>query len=562
MTQSARADLIITGRVATLAGDSGWGWQQGVAVSGGRVLGVGRQSELEALAGPQTTWWRLTDEQVVLPGITDAHLHLMLLVVAETQIDLTGLDRDATLATIAAAHNARTAGGDGSGWLLGHGWSMHDLGGWPDAEMLERVAPGRPVALYAHDHHSRWVSTEAMRRAGIDGARGAAAGALVRRDASGTPTGILHEGGSGLVDVAIPDPPRDVLTAGLTSVAHRLASLGLTGCHDPGELNDDALMKRGPLIYRELAEEGRLPLRVHASIRSPQLTRALEIGWLSGESVGRYTAGWLKLFADGSLGSRSAALLEPYLDRDENPPTGGPRGMVITDTDELRELLTTAAGGGIVGQVHAIGDAAVRSALDVFEDLPAVDRPLMRRIEHAQLVDPDDQPRFGRLGVAASVQPVHLRSDADQERVAWGVRAEESFPLRALLADGALIPFGTDAPVEPPDPWPGIAVAVARRDPFDPDAVPVGVDHAIPIERAIRAACLDPALVAGKWDVGRLLPGYVADLIVVPSEAFGEPFDARTVAQIRPAATLLDGEVVHRSDGLEHLVDTGRAPRR
>ena len=506
---------------------------------------MGPQSQLEAFAHSATKWARLGDDHVVLPGITDAHLHLMALVLAETQTDLTGMALDAALGALATAHAERVAAGDADGWLLGHGWSMHDLGGWPDADMLERVAPGRPVALYAHDHHSRWVSHAALRLAQVAGPRGDAAGSLVRRDEHGRATGILHEGGAALVDDAIPDPPRDVIVDGLQSVARRLVSLGLTGCHDPGELNDDALMKRGPLIYRDLAADGRLPLRVHGSIRSPQLDHALDIGWRSGESVGRYTAGWLKLFADGSLGSRSAALLEPYLDIDDNPPTGGPRGMVITDADELRELLTRAAAGGITGEVHAIGDGAVRTALDVYEGLPEVDSPLMRRIEHAQLVDPADQPRFGRLRVAASVQPVHLRSDAAQERAAWGMRAEESFPLRALLEGGALIPFGTDAPVEPPDPWPGIAVAMCRRDPFDPDAAPVGVDHAISIERAVRAACLDPALVAGKRDRGRLLPGYLADLIVVPSLVAQEEPDSAAVAAVRPTATLIDGQLVH-----------------
>jgi predicted amidohydrolase YtcJ len=319
----------------------------------------------------------------------------------------------------------------------------------------------------------------------------------------------------------------------------------VTGCHDPGELNDDPDMARGPLIYRDLATEGRLPLRVHASIRSPQLGRALEIGWRGGESLGRYTAGWLKLFSDGSLGSRSAALLEPYLDAATNPPTGGPRGMIITDAQELRSLLVAAAAGGIAGEVHAIGDAAVRTALDVFEGLPVVDGPLMRRIEHAQLVDPADQPRFGKLGVAASVQPSHLRSDAEQERLAWGDRAENSFPLRTMIESGALIPFGTDAPVEAPDPWPGIAVAVARRDPFDAQAVPVGMNQAISLERAVRAACLDPALVAGKRDVGRLLPGYLADLIVVPSLVADDDPRPADLASIRPVATLIDGEFVH-----------------
>jgi predicted amidohydrolase YtcJ len=547
VSQDRRADLIVSGRVATLAGESGWGWQSAIAIQGGRVIAVGAQSELESLADSGTRRVKLAADQIVLPGITDAHLHLMTLILAETHLDLTGMDLGAALRAIGAAHHERSAQGDDDGWIQGHGWSMHNLGGWPDADSLERVAPGRPIALYAHDHHSRWVSNAAIRLADIDGARGDAAGDLVRRGEDGNPSGLLHEGAAALVDVAIPDPPRDVLVAGLNAIARRLASLGLTGCHDPGELNDDQVMKRGPLFYRDMAAREQLPLRVHGSIRAPQLDRALDIGWHSGEQLGRYTAGWLKLFSDGSLGSRSAALLEPYLDVDVHPPTGGPTGLVITDAAELHELLMRAAAGGITGQVHAIGDGAVRMALDVFGAIPDVDSALLRRIEHAQLVDPADQPRFGALRVAASVQPVHLRSDALQEREAWGARAEESFPLRTLIETGALIPFGTDAPVEPPDPWPGIAVAVARRDPFDSRAVALGVKHAISVGRAVRAACVDPALVAGRNDLGRLLPGYVADLIVVPSFVAHDDPDPAALASVRPSATLIDGEVVHGS---------------
>ena len=263
--------------------------------------------------------------------------------------------------------------------------------------------------------------------------------------------------------------------------------------------------------------------------------------------------GWLKLFADGSLGSRSAALLEPYSDAQVNSPTGGPTGMFLTGSDELVGLLLRAQAAGISGQVHAIGDAAVRMALDAFEATAAGSggeptNALMRRIEHAQLVDPEDVPRFGELGVAASMQPVHLRSDAAPARVAWGERSENTFPLRGLIDGGALIPFGTDAPVEPPDPWPGIAVAVARRDPFDPDALPTGRRQAIELARAIRAACLDPALVAGQPDVGRLLPGYRADLLVVPADGWRDRVEVRAIAGTRPLATLIDGEVVFRSD--------------
>ena len=453
MSDRPRAELIIAGRVATLAGESGFGWQPGLAVAGGRVIATGNPADLAGLAGSATKVWRLPTDQLVMPAITDAHLHLMTLVVGVRQIDLTGLDRDATLSAIGARHRAMATAGDTRGWLLGHGWSAHGLGGWPDATMLETVAPGRPVVLAAHDHHSRWLSAAALRAAGIDASTRDPEGGVVRRDARGQPTGILHETAGTLVEHAIPDPPAEEIERALAAAAQDLAELGVTGCHDPGELTADTQILRGPLLYRRLAEEGRLPLRVHASIRAPQLERAIALGLRSGQRVGRYTMGWLKLFADGSLGSRSAALLAPYADAQANPPTGSPTGMYLTQPEELAELLARAEAAGIRGQVHALGDGAVRSVLDVFEALaqPAGEGfgGLMRRIEHAQLVDPADQPRFGRLRVAASVQPVHLRSDGAQIRAGWGERSAQSFPLRGLLDGGALIPFGTDAPVEP-----------------------------------------------------------------------------------------------------------------
>lgn len=549
MSDRPRAELIITGRVATLATESGFGWQPGLAIAGGRVIAVGRPDELEVLAGPRTKRWPLAADQLVMPGITDAHLHLMTLVLSAAQLDLTGLDLAATLSAIAARHATMAEAGDADGWLLGHGWSMHDLRGWPDAHMLERAAPGRPIALYAHDHHSRWLSVAALRAAAITDATVDPVGGLVRRDAGANPTGILHETAGTLVEHVIPDPPRAQIERALNEVAGHLAALGVTGCHDPGELGGDAAMSRGPLFYRRLAEAGGLPLRVHASIRAAQLDRAIELGLRSGQATGRYTMGWLKLFADGSLGSRSAALLAPYSDAAVNPPTGGPAGMYLTQPTELAELLWRAEAAGISGQVHALGDAAVRTVLDIFDALaPAPTLPLMRRIEHAQLVAPADQPRFGRLHVAASVQPVHLRSDAGQVRIGWGDRGEQSFPLRGLIDGGALIPFGTDAPVEPPDPWPGLAVAVVRRDPGDSAAKPLGAPHALDLARVLRAACLDPALAGGDTDLGRLVPGQRADLLVVPAAGLGAPVNAAALAATRPLVTLLDGEVVHRDD--------------
>jgi predicted amidohydrolase YtcJ len=538
------AELIIEGRVATLGGSAGFGWQAGLAIAGGQVVACGSARDLDALSGPATVRWRLGAELAVMPGITDAHLHLLALVVGEGQLDLGPAGTlDATLALLGEEHRRRTELGD-DGWLLGHGWLLDRLGGWPDADMLQRACPGRPVALYSHDHHTRWVSHAALRAAGIDGATADPEGGLIRR-LDGAPSGILHETAASLVDHAIPPPMDEQLEASLRRVAAGLAAEGITGCHDPGELDRDPSFTRGPLFYRRLAEKAGLPLRVHASIRAPQLERAIELGLRSGEGIGRYTMGWLKLFADGSLGSRSAALLEPYEDAATHPPTGGPAGMFLSSADELRDALVRAAQHGICAQVHAIGDGAVRTVLDVLADVPA--GRLARRVEHAQLVDPADVPRFGRLAVAASVQPIHLRSDADQARSAWGARSENAFPIAALAGGGALIPFGTDAPVEPSDPWPGIAVAVCRRDPFEAAGQPLGPQHALSLERSVRAACLDPALVAGVGDLGRLLPGYRADLIVVAAHALVEPIDPALLASTRPLATMIDGEVIHQS---------------
>lgn len=569
------AEIVITGRIATLAGDDGFGWQPGLAIAGGRVVAVGDEPALEALVGPRTSRWRLADDMIVMPGITDAHMHLMNLVLAERHVNLTGTSVDDALAQIGARHREMVAAGDAGGWLLGHGWSLHSLGGWPDGAMLESVAPNRPIALYAHDHHTRWVSRRALELAGVDGSSGDPAGGLIRRDIDGRPTGIMHEVASVLVDPHIPNPSSDEIASSLERVSATLHGLGLTGCHDPGELTSASDIERGPVFYRAAAARGRLPIRVHSSVRAPQLERAIELGLFSGQGTepeagldqraamraARYRMGWLKLFADGSLGSRSAALLAPYADAAINPPTGGPTGMVLTDAHELAELLVRAAAAGIGGQVHAIGDAAVRTALDVFATTraasPATDastgprRRMMPRIEHAQLVDPADVARFGALGVAASLQPVHLRSDAAPARAAWGDRSENTFPLRALVEAGALIPIGTDAPVEPADPWPGLAVCVVRRDPFSPDQEQTGAHNAIGLARAIRAACLDPALVAGEGDLGRLVPGYRADLLVVPASAWREPFNAAAFASIRPLATLIDGEVVYRGDNFD-----------
>ena len=548
---SPRAERLLTGRIATLAGEHGFGWVEALATSDGRVLAAGSRGEVEALAGPQTVRWDLPPDLAVVPSLTDAHIHCVDAALAADQPDLTGLDREGVMAALGSAHEALLERGDEDSWLLGHGWTFDALGVHPDATWLDEAAPGRPVALWAHDHHSRWLSARAVQIGGL-AAMGDPPAGRIERDEEGRPTGVMYEAAAGLIDACIPTPSAGDVDQALGAYARTLAALGVTAVHDPGGVAPDPALSGGPVHYREMARGGHLPLRVVASVREDQLERAIEIGFRSGQRVegderGRYRDGWLKLFSDGALGSRTAALLQPYeTDELAGPPPGGPSGLPLRTREQLAEVATRAAEAGIASEIHAIGDGAVRTVLDVIESLPAVDGA-MHRVEHAQLIDPADVGRFGAAGIPASVQPCHLLSDAAAMRAAWGDRSAQAFPLAALDEAGALLPFGTDAPVEPADPWRGMAAAVTRRGPGWAASEAFHSEQALTLERALRGACLDGPRSARIRDQGHLATGARADLLVLPAALFDGPPDPDVLAGIRPLITLLDGEVVYRA---------------
>jgi hypothetical protein len=582
-------DLIVSGRIATLAGSTGFGWAEALAVSRGRVVAVGSRADVEVLAETSTRRWRLAPGSVATPSITDAHLHLALAALAADQPDLSGLDLAGVATALAAVDRQRRARGDRESWLLGHGWSFERLGSRPSAALLDRAADGRPVALWAHDHHSRWVSSRAVALANLAD-QPDPPGGRIDRDADGRPTGILFERAAGLVDAAIPTPDGETVSAAVIAYAAELARLGVTAVHDPGGVAPDPAMIGGPTLYRSLALAGRLPLRVMACIREEQLGRAIEMGFRTGRTEaalsaaggpasGRYLDGWLKLFSDGALGSRTAALLEPYERGDPaGPPPGGPRGLPLHESDELAALAGRAAQAGIASQIHAIGDAAVRTVLGVLADVPHV-AGAWHRVEHAQLVHPDDVARFAALGVAASVQPCHLLSDASAVRVAWGARSGHAFPLADLDRAGVLLPLGTDAPVEVPDPWRGLAAAVTRRDAAWPDDAALHPEQALSLDRALRAACLDGPRSARLSDQGHLGVGARADLLVLPGAVFaaadtdlatrhsrravssGVPVSSGSMAAqlgaLRPLLTVLDGEPVWCAPGFDPETGAG-----
>jgi predicted amidohydrolase YtcJ len=405
--------------------------------------------------------------------------------------------------------------------------------------------------LWAHDHHALLASQAALATAGIDRTTVDPAGGVIRHDADGEPEGVLLEGATALVTAHVPHMSVADLEVALVEVANALLALGVVAVHDPGGVVADSDLGWSFAAYAHLAETGRLPLRVMASLRPESLETALERGLrsgaiLGGDPAGRARVGWLKCFADGSLGSRTAALLADIESESDRPlPPDLRRGVWNTTPERLRDLVERAAGGGITAQVHAIGDAAVRAALDVLEPT-ARSTPFMPRVEHVQLLDAADRGRFAAGGIAASVQPIHLGSDAAQACRLWGARAESSgYTWASIAATGAVLAFGTDAPVEPYDPWPGIALAVTRQDPRWPAGTPpFGPHEALPLERAIRSACLDPAISARETDRGRLTVGQRADLVVLPLAAMLEPVEpGGALATARPSMVVMDGRV-------------------
>lgn len=554
------AELVITGRIASLDGPSGMGWVEALAVSGGRVMAAGPRADVEALATGATHRLYLGPEHVVLPGLTDAHLHLADAAQAATQLRLepeTPLE-DA-LRQIADLDQARRELGDSDGWLLGRGWSFDGFGGWPVEVDLERLAPGRPIALWAHDHHARWFSPAAMRRAGIGPETPDPEGGTLLRASDGRPNGVALEHAAGLIEPAIPAPDAERLGEAIDRFARELLRSGIVAVHDPGEVAPEPALVRGPVLYRQLAAQGRLPLRVHASVRAEQLERAAQLGLRSGQganvvdpadqdaarSAARARVGWLKVFADGSLGSRTAWLLDPYQD------TGGLGGALI-ERGELEELVRRGADLGIATQVHAIGDRAARVALDALAAVPnARGLPLAARIEHAQLVEVSDVRRFGRLGVGASVQPSHLAGDGPAAGLAWPDRLSDAYRWRSFLKVGAELAFGSDAPVESPDPWPGIALAVTRRPTSTAARFPG--EETLSVAQALRAAILGPAVMAGEEGIrGRLTPGHLADLIVLPADVIDEPVHpGGRLATARSLLTLIDGREAWRDPAFD-----------
>jgi predicted amidohydrolase YtcJ len=489
--------------------------------SQGTIRAVGRARDLARIAPPATPVYELP-QAIVTPGFVDAHTHFAMWALGRRRVQLAGA------ATRADALERVRGAIPVQGWVLGQGW---DANGWadaPDREALDSVHSA-PVCLDSLDVHAAWVNSAALAAAGIVRTTPDPAGGRIVRDAAGEPTGLLLERAVELIRPHLPQPSADqladALRAGQTA-AHRL---GLTGIHN---VEGDPVLD----AFRQLEAAGQLRLRVlfHPPVTS--LPRLLRSGVRSGDGSEWLRIGGVKLFLDGSLGSRTAWMLEPYAGTRD-------RGLPITTEDEAALAVRTASAAGIAATVHAIGDAAVRRALDLLAAAAPVGMP--HRIEHLQCVSDADLGRAAAAGISASMQPAHLLTDVPLIERHWGARGRGAYAFRTLRRRGTTLAFGSDAPVASLDPREGVYAALARRDASGGPAGGWRPDERLSFEEIVQAYTVGPAVAAGlSHRSGTLAPGRDADLVAWsfdPSIERGEGDAARAG---RARLTVIAGEVV------------------
>jgi predicted amidohydrolase YtcJ len=530
-----------------------------VAVQAGRIVAVGGDAEILALAGPEMQAIDLGGRRV-LPGLTDAHFHFQGWAMARRNLMLAGLPSlQAVQEALGRAAQAIPAGS--SQWIKGQGWNETD---WPEPRLLTRhdldaVAADHPVILWRSDLHLATANTLALRLAGITTNTPDPPAGVIDRDVAGQPTGVLRDQAMEFVDAVLPQPGTAEIDAAMRDAIAEAHRLGLTGVHD-FRIGDAAESRGAFQAWQRLHAAGDLRLRVWMMFDGTLLDEASALGLRSGFGDDRLRIGGAKYFADGSLGARTAWMLAPYAD--------GGSGLPVIPMAALAGAIERGAAAGLPVGIHAIGDRAVRELLDVFSEvLPRVARsetghskqpplpidnyqltivnsPLPHRIEHVQHSHPDDLRRLGSLGLVASVQPIHLVDDMALVERAIGERGRWAYALRTLLEGGAVLALGSDCPVASPNPFWGIHAAVTRQR---RDGTPAGgwyPEERLTVAEAVAGYTLGPAYASGQLErLGSITPGKLADLVVLDRDIFAvRPGE---IAGTQPVLTIFDGEIVY-----------------
>jgi predicted amidohydrolase YtcJ len=487
----------------------------------GQVREVGPAARLARSVGNDVPQFDLPGA-LVTPGLVDGHTHLGLWALNRRRVQLAGSR------TLGAAVARVAAGVPVQGWVMGQGW---DANGWsspPDRHALDRVQ-SLPVYLDSLDVHAAWVNTAALQLAGVTRTTPDPFGGRIVRDGNGEPTGLLLERAIELVTPFLPQPSGDVLDVALLEAQTEAHRLGITGIH---EVESMATLH----AFRRLEGSEQLRLRVLFHPPVAALSELIAGKVRSGQGSEWLTIGGVKMFMDGSLGTRTAWMLQPYEGSSD-------RGMPITTEAEARGAMNTAAAAGIASTVHAIGDAAVRRALELLGGLPTAAVP--HRIEHFQCVQPADLPRGARQGLVISMQPAHLLTDIPLVDRHWGQRGRGAYAFKSLLRLGTSLVFGSDVPVASLDPREGMYAALERRADDGSPAQGWRSDEKLGFEETLAAYTVRAAAAAGTAERrGQLAPGFDADLVAWSFDPAAERGDGEAVRSGRALLTVVGGQVV------------------
>jgi hypothetical protein len=488
-----------------------------LAISGERIVALGSDDDILPLAKSGTA---IDDanRRIIIPGLVDAHIHWENTVKAHHFVDLWQVPSKAEALRRIAAGMKNLGRGE---WIAGSGWVQElweDTGrAFPTRYDLDAVTGDAPAIFFAKSGHAAWVNSVALRIAGIDSRTTDPPGGRISRMADGTPDGILLESPAmDLVADHRPPTPLDRLVDWMAEAQQDAWRSGLTGIHD---FDNPSCM----IALQLLRERGELGLRVLKQINDPYIEHAHALGIRFGFGDDWIRLGALKIFADGALGPKTAAMIDPYEGEPDN------YGVVVMDKETIYELVSKASRLGLPSTVHAIGDKAVHDVLDVFEAVrkeeaeAGIPRHARRhRIEHVQIIHPDDAHRLGELDIIASMQPIHAASDWKMAERYWGKRARYSYNWRIQLEAGARLAFGSDSPIDPYDPIRGIYTAVTR---LDSEGQPEGgwyPEARLTVQEALEAYTLGAAYASGTEDhSGKLAAGYLADMVMLDRDPFG-----------------------------------------
>ncbi|HET6532977.1 MAG TPA: amidohydrolase [Actinoplanes sp.] len=540
------ADLLFTGGPVLTMGPAR-ARASALAVRAGRILAVGH--DLGHLRGPRTEVVDLRG-RALLPGFQDAHIHAVFGGVELGQCNLAGITGvDGYLAAVRAYAEAHPE----LEWIVGSGWAMEYFpAGVPTKDVLDKVVPDRPVFLSNRDHHGAWVNTAALHRAGITAATPDPADGVINRDPDGEPVGCLQEGAASLVGRLVPPVTPAELVAGLRRAQRLLHSRGITAWQDAWLGGSDGFPDPSD-AYLAAATDGSLTATVIGALWWDRDRDAGQIPDLVARrdrlTTGRLRCSTVKIMQDGIAENFTAAMTEPYLDRCGQPTANS--GLSFVDPALLPDYVTALDALGFQVHFHALGDRAVREALDAVAVARRVNgfRDTRPHLAHLQVVHPDDVPRFARLGAAANIQPLWAAHEPQMDTLTIPFlgrrRAALQYPFGDLVRAGATLVAGSDWPVTSPDPLQGIHVAVNRVLP-GAAAEPFLPGQRLDLGTALAAYTAGSAYVNHRDDSGSLIAGHVADLVVLDRDPFAGPSDE--IGATTVALTYVDGRRVYSAD--------------